>query len=161
MTMWMVRAGVDCCYVDKFIKHGVAALGWGSIGNIEKCESKKELIPLIQREFPEKKMHWIKLSASQLFKFMRFVKNGDRIVTVDTPNRIYYVGTVASEYEFNPKLIPQAPHTRRVKWEPVAIKKDDLTKTTRYKLGTMTTIFRIMDETEEEIEEHVKKAKKK
>jgi len=156
MTMWMVRAGVNSCYVDTFVKEGVVALGWGVIGSIEKMENRDQIIPLIREAFPKKKLHWVKLSSSQLFKFLRLLKTGDRIMTSDTPNRIYHVGTIVSEYEFNPNLIKEAPNVRRVKWEPITVEKDRLTMTTRNKLGTMTTLFRVMDSAEEEIEEYLK-----
>ena len=78
-------------------------------------------------------------------------------MTIDTPKRIYYVGTITSDYEFNPGLIPEAPNVRRVKWGKKTVYKDDLTLTTRNKLGTMTTLFRVMDSAEEEIEAYLKK----
>ena len=161
MTMWMVRAGVNSNYVNTFIEKGIVAMGWGVIGSIEKMENRDQIIPLIREAFPKKKLHWVKLSSSQLFKFLRLMKVGDRIMTSDTPNRIYYVGTVTSEYEFNPKKLPEAPNQRQVKWEKVTVEKDRLTLVTRNKLGTMTTLFRVMDSAEEEIEEYLKNKKGK
>ena len=156
MTMWMVRAGVNSAYVNTFVKEGIVALGWGVIGSIEKMETREQIIPLIREAFPSKKLHWVKLSSSQLFKFLRLLKVGDRIMTSDTPNRIYHVGTIVSDYEFNPKILPDVPNTRRVKWDKKTIKKDELSLITRNKLGTMTTLFRVMDSAEEEIEAYLK-----
>jgi restriction system protein len=157
MTLWMVRAGINGAYAETFLEKGIVGMGWVEIGSIEKVKTRDDIIAMMSVKYPHKKSQWIKLSSSQLFKFRHVMEIGDRVLTCQTIDRFYNIGTIISNYEYNRDVMLETPNIRQVKWEDGKIYKDDLSIITRHKLGTMTTLFKVTDPGMAEIENYKRK----
>ena len=81
-------------------------------------------------------------------RFKSEFKVGDRVVTYDPNNRIYIVGEIIGNYEYDDKL--EYPHFRKVKWIG-SLKRDDLSFSTKNTLGAISTIFEVGEDSQKEI----------
>jgi restriction system protein len=86
-------------------------------------------------------------------RLLHEMKTGDTVVTFDRDRRLYFLGTVTSEYEWVPGLIEDKPHVRRVKWTH-QVSRDLLTVATRNTLGAILTLFKLGPEVAKDLQVH-------
>lgn len=95
------------------------------------------------------------MSAGQVYRFKSEIKQGDRILTYDPSTRVYLVGTISGDYEWNPDIVGDLPNIRKVQWES-EVSRDDLSVPTKYVLGAISTLFQLTEEATDEIERVIK-----
>ncbi|MDK2946331.1 MAG: restriction system protein [Geotoga sp.] len=139
--MWMIRAGENANLIEDFINKEVVAIGWNEIGDLTNVKSIQEIKNLIIKNYPEFSKGKIIMTASQIKKFKFDIKIGDYVVTYDPNRRIYHLGKINSDYQYNTKLI-EFFHIRKVKWEH-QIPRDKLTACAKNSLGAISTLFEI------------------
>lgn len=71
------------------------------------------------------------------------------MVTYNPQQRIYLVGEIAGDYEYN-KEVTEDPNIRKVEWKK-EIKRDKLSTQAKNTLGAISTIFDLGDEAKNEI----------
>ena len=152
-NMWMVRAGRGGENVEDFVRHGIVALGDTKVGALSPAIKKDELLRLFAEKYPEEKEGSRAGWASQLMRFMGEVKTGDMVVTFDRDHRLYLLGTITGEYEWDPRLIEDNPHFRRVKWTN-QVPRDLLTVSSRNTLGAILTLFKLGSEVARDFQAH-------
>jgi restriction system protein len=140
--MWMIRAGRGSEHIEDFVKHGVVAFGDTKLGPLSSSIKKVDLLRLYAENYPEEKEGSRATWASQLVRFLSDIRPGDTAVTFDRDRRLYFLGTVTSEYEWAPNLIEDKPHFRRVRWTH-QVPRDLLTVNTRNTLGAILTVFKL------------------
>ena len=96
---WMVRAGGGGEDVEHFIQDGIVAFGDPELGPLPQSIKKEALLALYAQHFPNKKEGSRASWASQLMRFVSEIKVGEAVVTFDRDRRLYFFGTVTSEYE--------------------------------------------------------------
>jgi restriction system protein len=139
--MWMIRAGENANLIEDFINKEVVAIGWNEIGDLTNVKSIQEIKNLIIKNYPEFSKGKIIITASQIKKFKLDIKTGDYVVTYDPNRRIYHLGKITSNYQYNTKLLDFF-HIRQVKWEH-QIPRDKLTTNAKNSLGAISTLFEI------------------
>lgn len=150
-NMWMVRAGSGGENVEEFIKHGLIAFGDTRLGALSPDIKKEDLLRLFAEKYPEEKEGSRASWASQLMRMLREMKIGDLVATSDRDRRLYFLGTITSDYEWAPQLIADKPHIRRVQWTH-QVPRDALTVNTKNSLGSSLTIFKIGPEVAKELQ---------
>ncbi|MET0064032.1 MAG: hypothetical protein ABW176_17235 [Candidatus Thiodiazotropha endolucinida] len=73
-------------------------------------------------------------SANQLERFRSMLDKGDRVITYDSGNRIYHVGNISGDYQYNPDLMAPFVNTRNVEWSG-SVERDALSIYARNTLG--------------------------
>lgn len=140
--VWMVRSGEGSFLIEEFLKEGIVSVGWNEIGEIDPSlsyeEVKRKVFDEYQDDFSQGR---INSSASQLWHFIHDFEIGQSVITYDSVERLYHVGTIESEYFFDSKY--QYHNSRRVKWNITPVDRDSLTVDSKYSLGSTLTIFRI------------------
>jgi restriction system protein len=149
----MVRAGRGSENVEEFVKHGIVAFGDKLLGPLPPSIKKDELLELYAEKYQEDKEGSRASWASQLMRFLNEVKIGDTAVTFDRDRRFYLLGTISSDYEWQPRLIEDKPHVRRVKWL-YQVSRDLLTVTTRNTLGAILTVFKLGVDVAKDLQSH-------
>jgi restriction system protein len=149
-SMWMVRSGAGGAEFETFRDRGVVAIGWG-MEDWTKYPSKETILARIAAANPEASPAQNQVGASQVERFLREFRVGDRVVTYDPKSRAYLVGTIQSEARYDPACVEALPTCRKVKWEG-SLSRDDLTTTARNSLGAISTLFRVADHAMIEIE---------
>lgn len=156
--MWMVRAGSGAYRIDEFENKKIVAIGWRDVKDLSKFKDSTEIKERVKEKYPDYNTGQITSAASQISKFRFDFQEGDYAISYDPERRIYLVGEIISDYEFNPKL-SEFPHIRKVKWLG-KVNRDDISTSTKNTLGAISTIFEIKDEAKEEILKLLKGEKK-
>ena len=148
--MWMVRTPGGQ-FAQELLKLGVVAIGWPrATGQLNGAKSPKDFYEVIRKAYPEYPEQKVINTGSQLHKFFRVVKEGDTVMTYDSPQRTYHVGKVAGPVEQNMNAPAELHNVRKVKWE-YAIERDRLSAATRNSLGSTLSIFKPSDDAVTEI----------
>lgn len=149
--MWMVRSASGGHLADEFKAKGVVAIGWNDIGDLKKYSDKQHVIAAMEKVWPDWPDGRIMNSASQLVRFRDELKIGDRVLTYDSGQRIYRVGTLVGDYRYASNVLPPYENVRDVKWEG-EVDRDKLSLATRNRLGSTLTLFLVPDFAAEEVE---------
>lgn len=146
MKWWRVRAGDQNELIPVWKQKGVASIGWADFGNPKKYSTREDLIQksheIYEDEKPATRITW----ASQVWRFSREIKVGDRIITYAKDKREYLVGTVTKEHEYDETIVDEYyPNVIHVKWEKKQIPRDHLSQGAKNSLGSTLTVFRVDD----------------
>lgn len=145
--MWFVRAGEHGRLFDDFHKKQMAAIGWKELGDLSGV-SANQIRELILKAYPNKKRGYVNMSTGQVTKFRFEMKKGERIVTYDPERRKYLVGEIDGDYKHDNSA--EYPNVRSVNWIG-EVSRDDLSASTKNKLGSISTLFQVDSDAEKEI----------
>ena len=99
--------------------------------------------------WPNYKKGKISIIAGQIFRFLNKISVGDRVLTYDPGRRIYPLGTIQSEPEFDVS-VEELVRVRKVMWD-AEVSRDDISVRTKNTLGAISTLFLLSDSATEEI----------
>lgn len=149
--MWLVRADSGGRLAADFQEKGIVAIGWKDVRNVAQLKDRADFLKAVMTACPEHSRPKAIGSASQLFRFFREMKVGDRVVTYDNARRTYLIGNIESEALNDSTAIEDFPNVRKVKWSH-EVSRDELTVTSKNSLGSTLTLFVVPAETEAELE---------
>ena len=147
--MWMVRSDGGQL-IETFLEKNIVSIGWGEVGSLSSFTSRDQVINKVKETWPEYKPMKSVVIGSQLNKIFELIKVGDSVITYDPSKRIYHVGKIIGEYQFDPNAKDATAHKRKVKWEG-DIERDKLSVPTKNTLGSTLSIFEISGSAEKEI----------
>lgn len=144
MRMWMVRSEGGSLF-DTFRERGLVAIGFNQIStHARPGVSRQQLIDLYQQIEPLAKRGTAVARASQVWRFVNDIRNGDWIVTYAPDNRVYAIGKVTSDVQHRPDWMDQGMSLiRSVQWQADVLSRDVLSTSTKSNLGSISTIFEI------------------
>ena len=142
-NMWMVRAGENAFLIEDFKEKSYVAIGWNELSDLSRIADRGKIKELLEKKYNHYKKSKLYVTAGQISRFVFDFKKGDNVLSYDPTNRVYLVGEVQSDYEYNEKL-SEYHHVRRVKWLG-QVSRDKLSTSTRNTLGAISTIFQIND----------------
>ena len=148
--MWMVRAGENARSIEDFLQKKIIAIGWKLVGDLTNVKSANEIKEKIRKEYPHFKDGKTNISAATLFKFKNEFRVGQLVLTYDPNERLYWIGEITSDYEYRPNELENLIHYRSVKWIK-SVERDTLSTKSKNSLGSTVTIFKIADDTKEEL----------
>jgi restriction system protein len=140
----MVRAGEGGYLLDEFLSRGLVAIGWNGIGDLAPLSTSDKIKAALRKDDPEYTDAQININAGQIYRFRNEFKKGDYVVTYDRVKRVYSIGEITSDVEYNPHLFDYH-HIRKVKWLQT-VQRDNLLPATRNSLGAISTIFELPKE---------------
>ncbi|MGN6506532.1 MAG: restriction endonuclease [Tepidisphaeraceae bacterium] len=144
---WMVRCGSSGQMIDDFLDKSIIAIGFEDIDLTSahtKAEVKAKLLAAGHKAKPA--------SVGVLHRFRSRIHVGDRVVTYDRATRQYSFGEVTGDYRYEPRLIAGVAHVRSVKWTGKVL-RDDLSASSRNRLGGLLTVFEPGDDVLKEMEQ--------
>lgn len=149
---WLVRAGRGGRYASEFKSQKLVAIGWVEAGNTLTLKTREEFFAKMQQAYPDASKPKQHNSASQVYRFVREIRENDRVITYDSERRVYLIGTFRGEPRFDPNLFDQEFTTfRHVDWKD-EISRDELPLGARNTLGSTLTLFKVPTETVSEID---------
>ncbi|QBF27391.1 restriction endonuclease [Pseudomonas tructae] len=142
--MWMVRGEGGSLY-DAFREREVAAIGWDQLApHAKPGVGRKQLMSLYQSIEPQTKQGTIVSGASQVWRFVNEIQNGDWVITYSPANRLYLVGTITGMTEHRPEWAAQGMSlARKVRWQALELSREKLGVSTKNSLGSTLTIFEV------------------
>jgi restriction system protein len=150
-NMWMVRAGENAFLIEDFKEKSYVAIGWNKLSDLSKVPDRGKIKELLEKNYDYDKKSQLYAAAGQICRFVYDFKKGDNVLSYDPTNRVYLVGEIESDYEYNQEL-GEYHNVRRVKWLG-EVSRDKLSTSTRNTLGAISTIFQINDIAAREIME--------
>lgn len=149
---WMIRAGDHNELIPVWEDKGIASIGWPKLGNPKQYRTKDEMIAKANTVFAESKPNSRSSWVSQVWRFSREIKKGDRVITYFREKREYMVGTVLESHFYDESIgDPAYPNNIKVDWEEITVERDLLSQAAKNSLGSVLTVFRV-DEWGNEIE---------
>lgn len=142
--MWMVRGESGRLY-DDFRERGVVAIGWNQIAvDAKPGMTRKELTKLYLAAEPHAKQGRAISGASQVWRFINEIADGDHVITYSPANRTYMLGKVTGAAKYRPEWAEEKMGlARSVEWQAGEINRDDLGTATKNSLGSTLTVFLI------------------
>lgn len=144
--MWMIRGDSGKLY-DDFREREVVAIGWSQLAPYAKPGlTRAQLIERYLELEPQTKLGTARSGASQVWRFINEVKQGDWVITYSPANRTYLVGKVVSDFQYHPEWSEEGMGlVRRVKWNTQEVDRDTLSIASKNTLGSTLTVFQLPD----------------
>jgi restriction system protein len=142
MTIWLVRAGKHGEREDFALANNVAVIGWNELPDMSGIKTRKELLELLQKTYPNEKDKTLMNWEAQLWAFIQRIKPGDLVALPLKRRSAIALGRVEGAYTYKGDNPSSAQHNLSVKWEselPRAQFGQDLL----YSLGSAQTVCRI------------------
>lgn len=144
--MYMVRAGEGGVMVARFLKDGVAYIGWGCVGPIAPTDGKAEIRRRLDMYNPAQGAGARPNIVGMLRRFCCEIRVGDVVVTYDPQMRQYQVGIVRSDAEIQMTAwgdgYEELGYVRSVDWARV-LPRDCLSRSTRNGLNGQLSCFKV------------------
>jgi restriction system protein len=151
MKTWMVRAGIGGVFADVFRARSIVGLGWRSIADLSKYQSREELQSAMRIAYPDYPNQAVAMNTGQLFRFAKEIQLGDRIVSYDPSARLYLCGSVSGEYRYcQTEEDEELANQRSVVWHHDT-PRDQLSDAAKNSLGSIATLFLISPEVTAEL----------
>ena len=142
--MYMVRAGEGGVMVARFLKDGVAYIGWGCVGPIAPTDGKAEIRRRLDMYNPAQGAGARPNIVGMLRRFCCEIRMGDVVVTYDPQMRQYHVGIVRSDAEIQMTAwgdgYEELGYVRSVDWARV-LPRDCLSRSTRKRSKRSAQLF--------------------
>ena len=101
--------------------HNRVAIGWPLVGDLSDLEfnraSRERIAALLSQHYSYLASNVISRKAGEILRFATLMKDGDPVLAA-SGTRILGFGRIAGPYRFDPQFHEEAPHRRRVYWEP-------------------------------------------
>lgn len=144
-ALWGLHAGVDGPAEKLFLTHGYIGMSWVRLGNMTELPTEVEAFrKTYEATYPNDRN--VPLNAGQIHRFVHEIEVGDCVAfrphLTDQGNHLIFLGRVIGPYLYNPFLVAEYPHLRRVDWLrslPLARFSD----AARRELGTNLSLFQI------------------
>ncbi len=150
MVTWKVMAGRGSAHVREFVQHNIVAIGWAAAGDHSLARSRADLLTRFAQVWPNDPPKKNQVGAFQVWRFLKELATGDRVVVYNPVTRIYHVGELQGSPQYQPDLIEALPTTRSVVWLGT-VGRDSLSLATRNALGGIMTFYRLSDSASSEI----------
>ena len=103
MAVWLIRAGSQGEYEQKFIQENRVYVTWDDLDvNLATLGSRNDLIKEMNKRYPDAKKRTIANWASQVWPFAHDIKKSDLIVLPLKMQRTILIGEVSGEYHYEP-----------------------------------------------------------
>lgn len=151
MSLWLVRAGKQGEFEDKYLNDGRIYLTWDNLNiDLKEIDDKEDLYEILIEHYDLEKEKTAINWASQIWPFVNKMKKGDWIVLPSKINRTIHFGEIVGDYVYDESLGSPYYHHRDVDWFALDIPRDRFDQDILYSLGAFMTICRIHKNNAEE-----------
>jgi len=151
MAVWLVRAGAQGQYEQKFLQENKIFLTWDSLNTpLDKITERQELINALGDLDPDAKPKKLSNHASQIWPFAHAMEQGDRVILPSKTQPVIYIGKITSNYHHDPDATNPFFHWRSVEWLPDAVPRSHFSQDLLYSFGAFMTVCRITRNNAEE-----------
>lgn len=144
MAVWLVRAGAQGQYEQKFLQEKRIYLTWSDLNTpIKKLNDRSELIEALQKVVDDPKPKKLINHASQIWPFAHSMNIGDKIILPSKTQPVIYIGKVKSDYHYDKNASNPFFHYREVEWLAEPIARTHFSQDLLYSFGAFMTVCRI------------------
>jgi restriction system protein len=145
MALWLFRAGRRGEYEKKFLDEKRVYITWHMLPNdLSKLQSRQELMPLLEKSYPDSKPRSLQNNASQIWSAAHDMTPGGWIVTPSKlkPAALHFAEITAG-YQFDPSAVDPFHHYLEVKWFATDVPRSVFDQDLLYSFGAVMTICQI------------------
>ncbi len=143
VTIWGIHAGQTGDADALFLTKGYIALGWDDMGNLSKLSPTREAFKeKAAQVYPHWKPGKIITSASQLYRFVHELKEGDIVVYPSKRDRHVHIGQVGGSYKHDPTAEKTYPNLRPVQWLK-SLPRTHFSQGALYEIGSALSLFQV------------------
>ena len=158
--MWVIRAGQNSLYFDKFIENNKVYIPWnGYHMNLSAFPTRTELRTLVEKEKGTVSRTSVSNWAGQLFCFVNEIKKKDLVLIPSKGSRTYCVARISGDYMYDESNSDGLYHSRDISILLTGVPREIFSQEIIYSLGAFRTIFKAHHE--EEIIRRIKSWKEK
>ncbi|MFP3351375.1 restriction endonuclease [Pseudoalteromonas sp. SIMBA_153] len=151
MSIWLIRAGSQGQFEQKFISENRVYVTWDGLNSdLTKMRERQELIDALSINDPDAKPKKLMNHASQVWPFAHAINMGDRVILPSKIQPVIYIGKITSNYNFDKNGTDPFFHWRSVEWLPDPIPRRHFSQDLLYSFGAFMTICRIQRNNAEE-----------
>jgi len=144
MAVWLVRAGSQGQYEQKFLQENRIWLTWDGLNNaLDKINAREDLIALLTPLYPDAKPKALVNHASQIWPFAHSMEPGDRVILPSKTQPVIYIGKITSAYKHDANGINPFYHWHDVEWQKEPVPRAHFSQDLLYSFGAFMTICRI------------------
>ncbi|WP_422448517.1 MULTISPECIES: restriction endonuclease [unclassified Endozoicomonas] len=151
MTVWLVRAGSQGQYEQKFLQDKRIYLTWDDLNiPLDQLQERSELMTQLQQTYGDEKPRRLSNNVGQIWPFAHVMKQGDRVILPSKQQPVIYVGVISSDYQHQMDAENPYFHWRSVQWEPEGVPRLHFSQDLLYSFGAFLTICQIKRNNAEE-----------
>lgn len=144
MAVWLVRAGAQGQYEQKFLQEKRIYLTWNDLSvPIDSLKGRSDLIDTLEKVVSDPKPRKLINHASQIWPFAHSMNIGDRIILPSKTQPVIYIGKVQSNYYYDKNANSPFFHYREVEWLAEPIPRTHFSQDLLYSFGAFMTVCRI------------------
>jgi len=144
MNIWLIRAGSNGQFEQKFIDENRVYVTWNNLdSNLAKMAERQQLIDALYVNEPDAKPKKLQNHASQIWPFAHSIEKGDWVILPSKSQPVIHVGKITGDYQFNPEGPSPFYHWRSVEWFAQDIPRSNFSQDLLYSFGAFMTICRI------------------
>ncbi|WIX32854.1 hypothetical protein QO259_18950 [Salinicola sp. JS01] len=134
-------------------ERNVAAIGWGQLAtHAEPSIKRQKLVEIYQPLEPQTKQGTIIAGASQVWRFVKEIQDGDGVITYSPVSRLYLMGSISGPMEFHTEWAEQnMPLARPMQWQSQELVRDSLGTGTKNSLCSTLTMLEVLPSAKDEI----------
>ncbi len=149
IVLWGIHAGKTGDADSLFKSKKVIALGWKGTPNLSALADDRGAFKEMYREvFPDRSVGNVTTSASQLYRFVHELKEGDYVAYPSPVDRQVHLGRVTGPYTFVPNAPGGYSHQRSVTWLK-SVPRTKYSQGALYEIGSALSFFQVKNYLEE------------
>ena len=154
--MWVIRAGQDSLYYDKYLETSKVYIPWdGYKMDFSNIKTRSDFRPVVEKEKGTDNRTSVSNWAGQLYNFTQEIERGDYVLIPSRGSHTYCLAKITGDYFFNASDKDELYHSRSIEVIGKDIPREIFSQTVIYSLGAFRTIFKAKHE--DEIKKTIKK----
>lgn len=143
VTIWGIHAGQTGDADALFLTEERVALGWDEMGDLTKLAPTRDAFKeRAAQVYPHWKPGKVITSASQLYRFVHEMKEGDIVVYPSKRDRHVHIGRISRDYEYDPTAHKTYPNLRPVRWLQ-SYPRTHFSQGALYEIGSALSLFQV------------------
>lgn len=150
MSVWLVRAGRSGENEAIALERNLVTIGWNSLPDLSKVESRKDLTELYESKFPDASKGKVSNHVGQLWAFCSRINVGDLVVLPLKTQSAIAIGKVTGDYQYRDDLGDSVKHIRPVEWIQTEMPRTTFDQDLLHSFGAFMTVCQIKRNSAEE-----------
>lgn len=144
MKLWLIRAGSNGEFEQKFLDEGRVYVTWNELDtDLSQLTDRKALIEALKTNDPNAKPGKLRNHASQVWPFAHTMQKGDWVVLPSKSQPVIHIGKLVGDYQFHADGPNPFFHSRAIDWFAKDIPRSNFAQDLLYSFGAFMTICRI------------------
>lgn len=147
--MWVIRAGQNALYYDKYIQNSKVYIPWdGYKLDLSEIKSRSDFRTVVEKEKGTDNRTSVSNWAGQLYTFTQEIDEGDLVLIPSKGSHTYCLAKIVGNYRFDKNEKDKLYHCRNIEILERDIPRDIFSQSVIYSLGAFRTIFKAKHEDE-------------